>query len=132
MRWPGYAALALLLAGAGLIVDAVLRGGALVSLVVIVPVVTGSSGEFLLGVLLLIVGLLLLPFGLMLSNEGTPRSEDLPSAAETGAGGVVLIGPVPVFFGSWRGVSRRTRWIVAAVGGTAVILLVVAWVLAVR
>jgi uncharacterized membrane protein len=67
-----------------------------------------------------------------MSAEGMSDPTELPASADAGAGGVVLIGPVPIFFGSWRGANRRTKWLVAAIGGAVLILFVVAWVFAVR
>ncbi|MGP8071515.1 MAG: TIGR00304 family membrane protein [Thermoplasmata archaeon] len=118
----------LLLAGAGLLVDAVLQGGASVALVVVVPVVFGGSVEFFLGVLLLFLGLVTLPWALGLSfdvetEESSTALRDRAPSAEVG--GLILIGPVPIFFGRWRSVSRRTRLAVAALGGALVLLLVI-------
>ena len=133
MRALGAAAVASLVAGAALVFAAVLEGRATLSLIVIVPVVSGASGEFLLGVALLVLGLFLLPWGLA-EPEGDEPLLPAPAPSEggptSGAGGVILLGPVPVFFGSWRNVSRRTRWIAALVGAAVLVLFVVGWVLA--
>ena len=122
--------LLLLLAGAVLIVDAVVRGAAHASLVLIVPVLTGSSGEFLLGVLLVFLGLLSVPF-LLLSIGGweeLPPSAGTPSSEHSGAGGVILIGPVPIFFGEWAGLRRRAYLWWVAVASLLFAVLLVAWV----
>ncbi|HYB79342.1 MAG TPA: DUF131 domain-containing protein [Thermoplasmata archaeon] len=126
------AAAALWVAGIVLVVLAVIRGGATVSLVLIVPVVSGDSVDFLLGVVLIIAGFVALLFAAV---EGGPEGERTPTEAvrasasgSSGAGGVVLIGPIPIVFGSWRGLSRRARWMLALVG--AAVLIVVGLALA--
>jgi len=137
MRAVGLAGIALLGAGVALLADAVLRGGATVSLVVIVPVVSGSSGEFLLGVVCLVAGVFLLPF---LGFElGPPGEETLPppsarasTPSESSSGGLVLIGPVPIFFGAWRSVPTRTRRWVAIAGGIVLVLFLVGVLFALR
>jgi uncharacterized membrane protein len=130
---------ALLVAGVALVADAVLRGGATVSLVVVVPVVSGDSAEFLLGIVALVAGFLSLPFLLgeavdpgepTLASE-PPSAAPVPSEGPT-TGGLVLVGPVPIFFGSWRNVSTRTRWAVALVGALVLVLFLVGVWLALR
>jgi len=122
------AAAALWVAGIALVVISVLRGGATVSLVLIVPVVSGSSLDFLLGVGFVIAGfvaLFLAAFGNGLELERSPTAEARGSpTGSSGAGGVVLIGPIPIVFGSWRGISRRSRWWLALVGA---VLVIVVW-----
>lgn len=134
MRPVGFLAVAAFLAGIALVVLAVIDGRATVSLVVIVPVVTGASGEFLLGVVLIVVGMFALPWALAEEREEDrplPTPEAQPGSSPA-SGGLVLVGPVPIFFGSWRGVSRRTRWIVALVGTVVLALFVIGWWLALR
>ena len=124
--------LAALAGGVGLIAWSVAIGRASVVLVIVFPVVSSSSLGFLLGVVLLVVGFLTLPFGL--ANEwegGAPVPEVAESATSTpgsGVGGFVLVGPVPILFGSWKGISRRSRWWLALAGAvlfTAAIVAVV-------
>src|SRR5580658_3307840 len=130
MRRAGWVPLLLLGAGVALVVDAVLRGSASVALVAIVPVVSGSSVEFLGGVVLLLVGILSLPFAFLSGEEsgapGTalaaPRRGETPTEE---VGGLILIGPVPIFFGRWKDVSLRTKMIAALVGGAVLVLAVV-------
>lgn len=126
----------ILAAGIALVAWSVAEGGAAVDLVVFVPVVSGSSLAFLAGVLLLIVGFFSLPFTLAAGEyspsdasgpEGPPSSPPTPSG---GLGGFVLIGPVPILFGTWKGVSRRARWLLALVGAVLLTLAIVAvWAL---
>ncbi|HXW67179.1 MAG TPA: DUF131 domain-containing protein [Thermoplasmata archaeon] len=113
----------LLLAGAGLTALAIADGSAHLAWVLIVPVVYGSSPGFAAGVVLMAGGLLTLPLALAphpaAEEEGTGPT--VRSRGGVGTGGFVLIGPVPILFGTWREVSRRTRWLLAVAGGTAVV-----------
>ncbi len=125
----------LLVGGVVTVADAVLRGGASVSLVVVVPVVTGRSVEFLAGMGLLILGFL--SVAALAVDPAEPSDPDLddplpPAAVAEGGGGVVLLGPVPIFFGGWRAVSRRTRWWVALAAAVATAALVAFALLAFR
>jgi len=123
--------IALLVAGAGLVAWAVALGEATVGIAVVVPFVTGGSWRFLTGVLLLVGGFLTLPFAWMSSDEEEPPGP-APAAAGApgpsgGTGGLLLVGPVPIFFGAWRGVSRRARLGAAIAGGlVCVVVLLVA------
>jgi uncharacterized membrane protein len=137
MRLAGVGALVVLVAGAAFLVDAVLHGRASLTLVVIVPVLSGGSAEFLLGVVLLVVGLFLLPLAFWepVESEPLPSGPETPVAAPPsagGAGGVVLLGPVPIFFGTWKNVSRRVRLLAAVVGAVVLALLVAGFLWAVR
>jgi uncharacterized membrane protein len=120
----------LLVGGALLVGDAVARGAASLALVVVVPVVFGASAEFFLGVALVFVGVVTLPLALgYTSASSVNEDEELPhahgGAPPAEVGGLLLVGPVPIFFGSWRKSGRRA-WVAAAAVGTA--LLVVALV----
>ena len=141
MRGTQFASIALWVAAFALLADSVRRGEAHVSLVVIVPVISGQSGEFLLGILLLVAGFLTLPW-LLFETQGP---EDFPEErAEgpsppvrrgpntVGGGGLLLIGPVPILFGGWRHVSRRTRWWLALAGGVLVVAFLAAVLFALR
>lgn len=111
------------LAGGGLLAYAVVTGQAEVGLFVVVPFVVGSGPVPLAGALLVMAGM----FGLFaasarsLGPEQPPRpTEPSPTADEeprTEAGGVVMIGPIPIVLGS----DRRTA-ILAALGGVLVLL----------
>ena len=126
MRLAIIAAAALWIAGLALVVLAIVRGDATVSLVLIVPVVSGSSVDFLLGVALVIAGFVALFWVAVAGGlewdrvpaEATPA----PESGSSGAGGLLLIGPVPIVFGSWRGISRRARWLLALLGADLVIV----------
>lgn len=112
----------LLLAGGALIAYSVASGSAALFLVVVIPVVTGGSAAFLVGVVLLFAGVLTLP--LAWSDGSAPPEEEgptapgprAPSAPRTRSGGLVLIGPVPIFFGGMRPASRRSYWLAVLAG----------------
>jgi len=138
MRALALVPIVLLGAGAALVVASVLGGGATVSLVVIVPVVSGRSVEFLLGFAALGAGFLCLP---LLFGAGPEEAAAMPSATApsptpsagtSSAGGLVLVGPVPIFFGSWRNVSARTRWWVALAGAAILVVFLVLFAYALR
>jgi uncharacterized protein (TIGR00304 family) len=120
---------AMLLAGAALIGYAVERHAASLVLVVIIPVVTGSSLAFLGGVLLLFLGLATLPWAFA-ADEEDRRMQSRPRAGATGtgsgggSGGVVVVGPFPIFFGSWRQPSRAVYWLAVALALAFFILFV--------
>ncbi len=108
MRTRTWLPLAIFIGGAIAIAAAVASGEAEVSLLVIFPVFTGSSGLFLLG-----IGLIILSFFAWFGTlaMGLPETErqgigqsTLPlqqePRRETKYGGVVLIGPIPIAFGS--------------------------------
>jgi uncharacterized membrane protein len=119
----------LLLAGIVLVVLSVATGSATLYLLVIVPVVTGSSVTFALGTILVVLGIFLLPFLAVegapeeLSGRGGPTANGTPGTAgapgrppASGSGGVVLLGPFPFFFGTWRGGSGA-RYVAAVALG---------------
>ncbi len=96
-------------AGVALIGTAVAQGEAEVSLLLVFPVFSGSSGMFVLGTVLIllsfVVGFALLAMGQVeaarLDGKGLSslgRGED--DSRSTRYGGVVLVGPVPIAFGS--------------------------------
>jgi uncharacterized protein (TIGR00304 family) len=129
-----FTAAALIVAGVALIALSVAQGGASVALIVIIPVVSGSSVTFLAGVALFVAGFFALLFAF---SGGWEEAPPLPSAGTAepatptrsgAAGGFVLIGPVPIVFGSWRGVSRRVRGMLALLGAVLLIVVVLAFV----
>jgi uncharacterized membrane protein len=124
VRWAGPG---LLLLGAILIAAALATGGAQFELIVIVPVfVGGASALFLGGVAALLVGFFLLPltFGATFALEPTgPEAADGSPAPRSG--GVILIGPLPLFFGAWKSPSRVSWWIAAGVGAAMVVAVLV-------
>lgn len=125
MRLAALVPAMLLAGGVAAIAAAVLTGGARAGLVVVVPVIFGSSALFLVGILLLIAGMFSLPLAFAPSEAGTN------GPTETTSGGLVLIGPIPIFWGSAGRASRRVRIAAAVVGGLLVVVaavLVLGWV----
>ena len=109
----------LLLAGFLLVADAARRGDATLHLVLVVPVVSGTSAEFILGLVLVALGFFLIPLAWGGSSERVSGPPDAP-APPSEMGGVVLLGPVPIFLGAFRNPPRWVFW--AAVGIGAVLL----------
>ncbi|MCI4326103.1 MAG: DUF131 domain-containing protein [Thermoplasmata archaeon] len=123
LRWLGPA---LLVLGVALVIAAVATGAARLVLVVVIPVfVGGTSPLFLGGIVALFGGLLLLPLTFGGAFE-LDRSESEPTEGEETprAGGLVLIGPVPIFFGAWKRPTQRTVWIAVAIGAALLVLAV--------
>jgi len=94
------------------IAAAVATGEAEVNLVVIFPVFSGSSGLFLLGIVLIILSFLIGFAMLAMAQEDSAASIPVPTISQrptiekkTHYGGVVLIGPVPIAFGSDKRVA---------------------------
>ena len=100
----------LFIGGMALIGVSVASGEAEISLVVIFPVFSGTGGVFLLGVSLVVLSLLMgfafMAMGQMEMAEfqrearGDIARPGSSRPSETKVGGVVLIGPVPIAFGS--------------------------------
>jgi uncharacterized membrane protein len=123
-RWagPGFLVLGLVLLAAALA-----TGGAQLELLVIVPVfVGGASALFLGGVIALFLGLLLLPlaFGVRFALDPVSLDQSADSRPSR-SGGVILLGPFPLFFGAWKSPSRVSWWIAAAVGAAMVVAILV-------
>jgi uncharacterized membrane protein len=129
VRWPLVLATFLLVAGAALIVLAVLERTAQFALVVFVPVFFSTSWELPAGTLIVLAGIItaLSAWG---ESPGAGPS-DRNGRVESTAGGVVVIGPIPIFFGGARRLSRRTRWLVTILCVALFVgLLVVLWFIA--
>lgn len=109
LRYKVIVPIALFVGGVVCIAASVLSGDAEVSLLLIFPIFSGSSGLFLLGVALIvfsfITGFMFLMMGQLELAGGGPYSQEEGPAPEgrkggTRYGGVVLVGPVPIAFGS--------------------------------
>lgn len=127
-----------LVIGATLLAEALATGGARLYLLLIVPVVTGTTLAFGLAVLFLVVGFLLLPFTFVYEDLSevpaiSPTSPSPPSpAGPADSGGLILIGPVPIFFGSWRRSPPISyRWAVLVGVLLAVVAVLLLWGLSV-
>jgi len=108
-------------AGAALILAAVAAGTADVSLLILFPVFTGTSPLFITGVLLIVmsffVGFALIMMGQLEALRHAPEMPEeieadihggaIPEAHKTRPdfGGLLLIGPIPIAFGSNRSIA---------------------------
>ena len=129
VRWVRWVSPALLVTGTGLVLAAVASGGAHLFLVLIIPVVTGGTWELGLGVLFLLLGFFTLPL-VFTANVESERAQPIPptrkksatepsgpsSASPENSGGLILIGPVPLFFGTWRHRPPIPYWVAALLG----------------
>jgi uncharacterized membrane protein len=125
---------ALFVLGFGLVALAVARGEVQFYLVAVVPVFTSGSALFGLGILSLLAGFFLLLFGAVASvalpleppavpapppPSGSPAapliSEGSPPTGSRG-GGLVFLGPIPIFFGAWRESPPVPYWVAVALG----------------
>lgn len=136
MRTLRAVGLATLLAGGLLLAYAAVNGDVHVGLFLIVPFVYGTGLAPFLGTLLVMAGLSMLvfsSFAAALPPQGEWREDERPVASRSGGvagsardkpwtrsghGGVVLLGPIPIVWGSDR---RILPWMVAA--GVALLVL---------
>jgi uncharacterized membrane protein len=131
MRWRRALPLVFLASGTAAVVASVIGGSARFFLVLFIPVVSGSSWELGLGVLLLFLGFVSLPLVFFLGSpeDGGTRANPsglqapAPPAPEQVAGGLVLIGPVPILLGAWRGNPPIPYWVLALIGAVLLWLL---------
>jgi uncharacterized membrane protein len=123
---------AFLAVGVGLIGLALVRGEATVGVFVVLPFVAGSSVPLVLGVASLFAAFLTLPLAVGTGPETRAPSPPGGGAERTGSswGGVVVLGPVPLFFGRYRSVPKWVRY-AAAGGGVALLVAFAVVVLAV-
>lgn len=98
-------------------IAAVVTGGARVTVLLIVPVVSGTSWLLALGTLFLFAAIgstfLLLPGAPIEAGPARSVADGAPSAW---SGGVVLVGPFPILLGRWRGAPRWVYWSAVVVG----------------
>jgi len=134
MRPISFVPICLLAAGLSLVVVSVANGEADVSLVVVFPVISGSGPLFLIGVALVVTGIL---SGFMLIAATTYSPAPGPGDSSWGDGtgekrskygGIVLIGPVPIVFGS----NARIAYVMLAVAVGIVMLVLALALLALR
>ena len=126
----------LFIGGMCLIAASVATGEADISLVVVIPVISGTGGVFLLGILLIVAGLVL-GFTLIAMRGAEWAGHHEPARTDENGlhhatrkkrevryGGVVLIGPIPIAFGSNRrmAITMLVVGIIIAVVTLALIL----------
>lgn len=103
MRRPLAAAgAALLVLSLSLLLVAAMRGEASLILLFIIPVLTITGPLGAVGALLLPAALLLLFLSLLPAGPGTHMDEGT-GETETRWGGVIMLGPIPIPFGSAKG-----------------------------
>ena len=116
----------LFLGGVGAVCADVVIGDAEVSLFLVFPVFSGSSALFLLGIGLIMAGVLawfVIMFHGSVNSEAMPESRTGASDARghaekrTRIGGVVLIGPIPIAYGS----DARMAFIMMVLAAFAVV-----------
>ena len=102
----------IILAGAALLAYSVATGEMQVALVLIVPVVYGSSAMGILAIGLVIAGVFIFMVDPFLdANAEDAERDPAEETAQPGItkkpefGGVVLIGPIPIIFGSSKGMT---------------------------
>ena len=139
------AAACLFAAGLALVALSVLRGEGSAGILVCVPFFYGTGLLSSLGVLCFFGGMVLLFLGMARSaaeaqapdGGGGPASPDAPEVAAHGegaeaaprtrAGGVILLGPVPIVFGSDPGISRAMFYLaLGLMAGLVAVLLLLA------
>jgi uncharacterized protein (TIGR00304 family) len=118
-KYIGLLGAGLLVLGIVVLLVAIAEGEASVALVVIIPVIYGGGALLVLAVLLIFAGFLLLSASFA---RRAPREEG-PTENETKRefGGVVLIGPIPIVFGSAR--ALRGTWALVALAALSLIVL---------
>lgn len=109
----------LLVLGIAVLLVALAEGEANVALIVIIPVVYGGGPLLVLAILFIFAGFLLLSFAFAhrVEREGPPTDDEVKREF----GGVVLIGPIPIVFGSAR--ALRGTWALAALAALSLLVL---------
>jgi len=131
LRQRAVVPVALFVGGVTCIAASVLSGEADVSLFLVFPVFSGSSGLFLLGIALIVFSFLA-GFMFLMMGQAALAAQDayVPESgrvgerakADTKYGGVVLLGPVPIAFGSDK-VMALTMLVIGIVFALVALLL---------
>lgn len=102
-----------LLAGLGLLAYAATTGDVRVGLFLVVPYVVGTGIAPFLGTMLIMAGLVMVFVGGLPPMRGWERdpAERSEGSVRSRSGGVVLLGPIPIVWGSDR---RILPWMVGA------------------
>jgi uncharacterized membrane protein len=121
-----------LVAGGALLGEELATGSARLYLLVVVPVITGTTPLFLLALVFLVSGFLFLPLlfageaSAELPRTSTATSNPNPGPTRSNSGGLILVGPIPIFFGAWRRnppISYRWALLVGVVLALVAVLL---------
>jgi uncharacterized protein (TIGR00304 family) len=128
-----YGPVGLFVIGLALVVAAVLAGEAEVDLVVVIPVVSGSGPMMLGGVAMIALGFLT-GFAALALSSGSWQYDDEVAPSRPGRsmegprtryGGLVMIGPVPIAFGSDRKLAKAMMVIGITIAALVLIALVI-------
>jgi len=132
-----------LVTGIGLLIYSIVRGGSEISLVLIIPVISSDGDPFgIIGIFMILAGIITLYISrvsksviyerkgsgthdIKMGKDGEDYNEGKVSTAGARplkTGGVVFIGPIPIIFGSDRGIAR---WMMVVGGVIALIIIVV-------
>lgn len=128
--WRRALGLALLVAGAALLVWSAAQGDLKVGLFLVVPYVHGTGLLPFLGFVALLAGAFLAlaagfrPVEPPLPSAGPPREE--PSGRTSRHGGFALVGPIPIVWGNDR---RLLPWLVLLGLALMVLALALSWLL---
>jgi len=142
MRWLRWLGFALLAIGGGLIAASIATSEGQLILILFIPVFVGSGLLGLFGILAVFIGLFLSmtsyawgPGALRLEPEGmepvSPVGPPPPAPTRTARrkfGGFVMIGPIPIIFGSDQ---RIATWMIV-LGFVLLSLTVIVWLLLLR
>ena len=125
MRTMRALGLASILAGGLLIAYAAAQGNVRVGLFLVVPFVYGTGLAPFLGMLLVMAGLFMLAASAFAGALPPSGGEWVEGERRAGSrsGGVVLLGPIPIVWGS----GRVLPWMVAAGAALLVLALVLTW-----
>lgn len=100
----------LLIAGVALAAAAVATGEADLALLIILPVIYGGGALLALSILLLLGAFVLLFLSFPAEERDREARTEGSGRTERRAGGVILIGPIPIIFGSKGALSDR--WLI--------------------
>ena len=135
MRWVRFLGLALLVAGLALIAASVAMGQGQLFLLLFIPVYTGTGALGFLGILVVFLGFLLTSLGSAWRVIPAPAHTGLPSPGPQAPGpaavppakygGVVMLGPIPIVFGSD---ARVAKWMMI-LGLVLAVLVIAAFVI---
>ena len=132
MRKLTVASIALFVAGAASIAASIISGEGQVGLFLIFPFVFLQGGIGAVGILLVILGVFCLLIGISTSatdipesTAGEPGSAAPKGGAKKNFGGVVLIGPFPIIFGSDAKMANIMLMIAVAIVITFVLVFLI-------
>jgi uncharacterized protein (TIGR00304 family) len=121
-----YLPLIFLILGFGLIILALFRGEANIALLLIFPIIYGSSILMFLGIILIFISFLLfffIPFRRVPKREKYERMGGIDEEKrETEYGGVIFIGPIPIVFGKDKDITQKMLYLALIIALILVVL----------